>query len=112
MDSVYRLQVLRFIHLWHKGLPPDVLDKIFQHASNIHGYNTRYSAERNPHKSKVRTDIGKQSRFFAAIDIWKDLPSSLKDASVFAFLKQVKYSLSSKLLLLLFFFIFYELTSF
>ena len=35
----------------------------------------------------VRTNIGKQPLSFATIDIWKDLPSSLKDASVFAFPK-------------------------
>ena len=45
---------------------------------------------------KVRTNIGKQSLSFVAIDIWKDLPSSLKDASVFAFPKQIKYYLLSK----------------
>ena len=58
VDNVYRLQVLRFIQLWHKGLLPDV-DNMFHYASNIHGYNTRYSTERNLHKSKVRTNIGK-----------------------------------------------------
>ena len=71
MNSVRRLQVLRFIHLWHKGLLPDVFDNMFQYASNIYGYDTRYSAERNLRKPKVLS--------FAAIDIWKDLPSSLKD---------------------------------
>ena len=78
MNSVRRLQVLRFIHLWHKGLLPDVFDNMFQYASNIYGYDTRYSAERNLRKPKVRK-ILENSLSFAAIDIWKDLPSSLKD---------------------------------
>jgi len=82
VGSVYRLQVLRFIHLWHQGLLPDAFDNMFQEASTIHGYKTRYSAERKRHKSKVRTNIGKQSVSFVAIDICKDQPSSLKDASV------------------------------
>ena len=35
------------------------------------------------YKYKVRTNAGKQSVSFMAIDIWKDIPSSLKDLSVF-----------------------------
>lgn len=33
---------------------------------------------------------------FTAIDIWKDLPSSLKDSSAFAFPKQVRHYLQSE----------------
>ena len=46
----------------------------------------------------IKTNIGKQSLSLSlvAIDIWKDLPSSLKDVSVFAFPKQIKYYLLSK----------------
>lgn len=93
VGSVYRLQVLRFIHLWHQGLLPDAFDNMFQEDSTIHGYITRYSAERKRHKSKVRANIGKQSVSFVAIDKWKDQPSSLKkNASAFAFPKHAKYS--------------------
>ena len=63
VGSVYRLQVLRFIHLWHQGLLPDAFDNMFQEDSTIHGYITRYSAERKRHKSKVRANIGKQCLF-------------------------------------------------
>ena len=57
----------------------------FQYARNIHGYNTRYTAKQNFYKYKVKTNTGKQSVSYMAIDIWKDLPSSLKDLSVFAY---------------------------
>ena len=41
--------------------------------------------------------MGKNFLSVVAIDIWKDhLPSSLKDASVFAFPEQIKYYLLSK----------------
>lgn len=96
VGSVYRLQVLRFIHLWHQGLLPDAFDNMFQEDSTIHGYITRYSAERKRHKSKVRANIGKQSVSFVAIDKWKDQPSSLKNASAFAFLKHAKYYFQPK----------------
>jgi len=41
-------------------------------------------------------NVGKQSVTFMAIDIWKDLPSSLKDLSVLAFSKQIKRYLLSE----------------
>jgi len=51
----------------------------------MHGYNTRYTAKQNFYKYRVNTNVGKQSVTFMVIDIWKDLPSSLKDLSVLAF---------------------------
>ena len=56
----------------------------------MHGYNTRYTAKQNFY------NVGKQSVTFMAIDIWKDLPSSLKDLSVLAFPKQIKRYLLSE----------------
>ena len=44
----------------------------------------------NHHKYKIKTIAGKQSDSSIAIDIWKDLPSSLKELSVFAFPKHIK----------------------
>ena len=39
---------------------------------------------------------GKQSLSYMAIDIWKDLPSSLKDLSVLVFPKYIKRYLLSE----------------
>ena len=75
------LEVLKFSHSWHNGPLPEVFDNTFQYTRNIHKYNTRYSAKQNFYKYKVTTTAGKQSVSYMAIDIWKDLPSSLKDVS-------------------------------
>ena len=48
------------------------------------------------YKYKVKTNAGKQSVSYMAIDIWKDLPSSLKDSSVFVFPKYIKRYLLSE----------------
>ena len=48
------------------------------------------------YKYKVTTNAGKQSVSYMAIDIWKDLPSSLKDLSVFVFPKYIKRNLLLK----------------
>ena len=96
VDNIYRLEVLKFSHLWHNGLLPEIFHDIFQYARNMHRYNTRYTAKQNFYMYKVRTNTGKQSVSFMAIDIWKDIPSSLKDLSVFAFPKQIKRYLLSE----------------
>ena len=57
VNNIYCLQVLKFSDSWHKGLLPEVLDNMFQHASNIHGYNTRFSAKHNLYKPNVRTKV-------------------------------------------------------
>ena len=96
VDNIYRLEVLKFSHSWHNGLLPEVFDDIFQYARNMHRYNTRYTAKQNFYKYRVKTNIGKQSVSFMAVNIWKDLPSSLKDLSVSAFPKYIKRYLLSE----------------
>ena len=44
VNNVYRLHILKFTHLWHKGLLPLLFQNYFQYASSIHGYNTRYAS--------------------------------------------------------------------
>ena len=70
---------------------PDVFNEMFQYASNKQGYGTRYAAKQNLDKFGVRTKVGKLSVSFVAIDIWKDLSSSIKDSITFAFPKLVKH---------------------
>ena len=48
------------------------------------------------YKYEVKTNAGKQSVSYMAIDIWKDLPSSLKDLSVFVYPKYIKRYLLSE----------------
>ena len=59
--NIYSLHVLKFAHLWHKGLLPDVFRRnTFQYASEVHSYNTRYATQKNLYKPHVRTNTGKQ----------------------------------------------------
>ena len=62
---------------------------------NVMSY-TRYTAKLNFYKFRVKTNTGKQSVSLMAIDIWKDLLSSLKDLRVFAFPKYIKRYLVSE----------------
>ena len=49
---------------------------MFPYASNIHCYNTRYTAKNNNYNISIQTNVGKQSISFMAKDIWKDLPTN------------------------------------
>ena len=51
VNNVYRLHALRFTHLWHKDLLPNVFHKFFKYASSLHTYNTRYVASQNLYKT-------------------------------------------------------------
>ena len=60
VDNIYSLHVLKFAHLWHKGLLPDVFRNTFEYASEVHSYNTRYATQKNLYTPCVRTNTGKQ----------------------------------------------------
>ena len=79
--NIYCLQCSKFVHSRHKGCLSEVFDNMFQYASNIYCYNTRYTAKKNLYKMSVQTNIGKQSISFIATDIWKDLPTYLNNSS-------------------------------
>ena len=98
VQNVYVLHLLIFTHLWHQKQLPEIFDDYFKYADNVHSYNTRYASKQNLHKSRVRTNIGKQKVSFSAIDHWSNLPTSLKSISPHSFPKKVKtHLLSSQL---------------
>lgn len=93
---IYRLHALRCVHMWHKRQLPN----FFQHASDMHNYNTRfddYAAVYNLHKPRKRTNIGKPTISYTVIDLWKELPTHFKKLSTFSFSKAMKHYLVSDL---------------
>ena len=56
LNNVYRLQALKFMHSWHRGLLPRLFHDFFQYASEVHGYYTRHASRQNLCISKVRTN--------------------------------------------------------
>ena len=94
--NIYSLHVLKFAHLWHKGLLPDVFLNTFQYASEVHSYSTRYATPKYLYKPRVRTSTGKQMTLFKAIKLWKSIPQNLKDLNVYTCSKNIKNSLLSE----------------
>ena len=79
VNNVYRLHALKFTRLWHKGPLPSLFDNLSQYASYRHTHNTRYASKQNLCKPRPRTNTGKQMFSYQAIDLWRDIPYSLKD---------------------------------
>ena len=75
VNNVYRLHALRFTHLWHKNLLPNVFLDFFQYARSLHTYNTRCAASQNLYKSRVRTNTGKQTISYMVSIFWHNIPS-------------------------------------
>lgn len=73
-----RLHALTFVHASHKGIFT-LLNHSCQYASNVHNYTTRYVANQNLHKFRVKTNTGKQMISFMAIDLWQEIPKKFKD---------------------------------
>ena len=93
--NIYCLQASKFVHSRYKGCLCEVFDNMFQYASKIHCYNTRYTAKKNLYKMSVQTNVGKQSISFIATDIWKDLPTHFKNSSRYVCISKEIYTLST-----------------
>ena len=96
INNVYELQVLKFVHNWHKQKLPLIFKKSFQYVKEIHSYNTRHASKNNLYKTHFRTNVGKQSVSCMAVNIWTKLPSEFKNVNTKIFNKKVKQFLLLK----------------
>ena len=90
VTSIFKLQALKFAHRWHSKALPNIFENYFQYATYIHSHNTRYASNKNFYKPRTRTNIGKQSVSSIVVDLWQDLPTSLKNLNTFTFPGKVK----------------------
>ena len=75
---------------------PCCYQKLLRHLRNrLEGF-VHISITLQADKPSVRTNIGKQSISFMATNIWKYLPTYLKNLSVYTFPKKIKHFLLSE----------------
>ena len=96
VESLYKLQILKFAYLWQRNELPDIFHDYFQFACDVHSYNTRYATRKNFYKPRTRTNIGKQCVSSIAVDLWQELPCHLKYLPHFSFSRKVKQFLLKK----------------
>ena len=56
VNHVYELQMLKFMHGWHKQHLPPIFDNCFEYAKDVHSCNTRYAANDSPYKARWQTN--------------------------------------------------------
>ena len=66
---------------------PNIFSQHFWDASEVHKYNTRYASKSSLCKSRFRTNIGKQTTSAMATEMWKQLPTHIKNVSTYNFPK-------------------------
>ena len=96
VENIFRLQLLKFSHQWHKKQLPSIFDEYFHYASDVHSYHTRNATKGNFYKARFRTNAGKKTISALAVDCWRQLPTEMKNLSFFSFPKKVKQYLLSK----------------
>ena len=97
-NNVNRLHALRFNHLRHKKLFPNVFHDFFQYASNLHTCNTRYVANQNLYEPGLRKNTGKQIISYMASVFWHNILSNVKNLDIYQFSKQIMLYLFSDLI--------------
>ena len=95
IENVFKLHALKFAHHWHTKTLPNIFDTCLQYAKDVHRHNTRYAAKENFHRTRVRTNTGKQTISYNATVIWEKLPPEIKQLKRFSFIKEVKKHLLS-----------------
>ena len=98
MTLGYRCSALIIIQIRNLPVESDYMklfNNFLQRASDICSYNGRYPAAQTLHKPRISPNIGKQTIFLQAIDLWRELQTHFKDLSVLAFSKAIKHYLLS-----------------
>ena len=95
IENVFKLHALKFAHHWHTKALPNIFDTCLQYAKDVHRHNTRYAAKENFHRTRGRTNTGKQTISYNATVIWEKLPPEIKQLKRFSFIKEVKKHLLS-----------------
>ena len=90
VENIFTLQLLTFSHKWHKKQLPNLFDNNLLYASEVHHYNTRYTAKANFYKAHFRTNIGRKTTSALAADLWQQIPKQMKTSNTFLFPKQIK----------------------
>jgi len=69
---------------------PNIFSQHFCCASEVHTHSTRYASKSNFYKSRFRTNIGKETTSATATEMWKQLPTHIKNVSTYNFPKKLK----------------------
>ena len=80
VDSLYKYETAKFIHLWQNGRLPGDFNNFMERINHSHG--TRANNLRHFKLSQPRTELGKTSIKFHGARLWNDLPPHIQEERV------------------------------
>ena len=93
LDDINLQVIALFMFRFFNNMLPDSFNDYFMLNRELHHYNTRLSA--CAHKNYARTNYSKHLVNYRGIDIWNNLPESLKEIKSYYSLKKIKLYLLS-----------------
>ena len=88
IDDVYKLELRKFLYLYHVNDLPEIFETYFLSIDHAHHYNTRSKSNANYFVNSVRTNSGKNSIKFLGARLWNQIESQLKLNSYYRFKKE------------------------
>ena len=97
ITELYQFELGKFMYLYHvKALEPEIFTTYFLPLHQAHSYSTRSASNKNYFLDNIRTNDGKSSIQFNGVQLWNQIPLSLKSYSFYRFKKEYKKSLLEK----------------
>ena len=97
ITELYQFELGKFTYLYHaKALEPEIFATYFLPLHQAHSYSTRSASNKNYFLDNIRTNDGKSSIQFNGVQLWNQIPLSLKSYSFYRFKKEYKKSLIEK----------------
>jgi hypothetical protein len=92
IHDIITLKIATFTHkiLKNPFLVPVLFSDFLLAASSVHSHNTRYAANKNLHRTAIRTNYGKFTFKYLSSVVWESIPLHIKQLPYFSFKKQFK----------------------
>ena len=85
INDLYKLELGKFMYFYHAKAQPEIFQTYVDQA---HGHDIRSKSNKNYFLNTVGTNDGKSSIQFNGVQLWNQLPSSLKSCSFYRFKKE------------------------
>ena len=99
IDDVYKLDLGKFMYLYHVNDLPEIFETYFLSIDHAHHHNTRSKSNGNYFVNSVRTNFGKNSIKFLRARLWNQIVSA-KIKFILSFQKRVHQAVITMLQLI------------
>ena len=90
LKDIYSLETAKLMYKIHNNVLSFANSDKFNLIKNCYTHKTRLSHKNNFFLPRTRTRLEQKSLSFAGIKVWNEIPSSMKEVSLYRFKKAVK----------------------